>query len=348
MAKLDQIFLKMQEKGASDLHLTVGYPPMFRLKGEMVALPLKPLSNDQLTALLYETMRKDQIEKFEETNDMDFAYEVPDVARFRGNVFRDHRGVGGVYRIIPTELKTIDEMGFPDGVKTIAKMRKGLVLVTGPTGSGKSTTLSAIINEVNMTLNGHIITIEDPVEFVHPSKKCLVTQREVHYHTKSFTSALKAATREDPDVVLVGEMRDYETISLALTAAELGILVFGTLHTNGAAETVDRIIDVFPTDSQPQARSMLSDSLQAVVSQLLLKTADGKGRCAVQEILIGSSSLASIIREGKTAQIESLMQTGIKEGMQTFDMGLSKLIEDGKITKEAAFYVARDKKKFES
>ncbi|MCB1198746.1 MAG: type IV pilus twitching motility protein PilT [Deltaproteobacteria bacterium] len=347
MAKLDQIFKKMMQKGASDLHLTVGSPPMFRLRGEMVPLPISPLTDDQLRALLFETMRPDQIERFKEIKDMDFSYEVPGVARFRGNVFQDYRGVGGVYRIIPTEIKTIDEMGFPKGVHRIAELRRGLVLVTGATGSGKSTTLSAIINAVNMTLQGHIITIEDPIEFVHPSKKCLITQREIHYHSKSFANALKAATREDPDVILVGEMRDYETISLALTAAELGILVFGTLHTNGAAETVDRIIDVFPTDAQQQARSMLSDSLKGVVSQLLLKTADGKGRCAVQEVLLGTSSLSSIIREGKTQQIESLLQTGVKDDMQTFDMALSELVKENKITKETAFYVARDKKKFE-
>jgi twitching motility protein PilT len=346
MAKLYQLFVKMKEKGASDLHLSVGFPPLLRLKGELVPIPLKPLKHEQLEMLMFEVMREDQVEKYKEVWDVDFSYAVEGVARFRGNIFRDHRGVGAVFRIIPTEIKTIDEMGFPDGVKKIAQMRRGLVLVTGPTGSGKSTTLSCIINEINMNLDGHIITIEDPIEFVHPSKRCLLTQREVHYHSKSFASALKAATREDPDVILVGEMRDYETISLALSAAELGILVFGTLHTNGAAETVDRIIDVFPSDAQPQARSMLSDSLQGVVSQLLLKTADGKGRCAIQEVLIGSSSLTSIVREGKTKQIESLIQTGINEGMQSFDMALMKNVKAGKITKEAARSIARDKDKF--
>lgn len=347
MAKLDQLFVKMKEKGASDLHLSVGHPPMFRLSGEMVALPMKELTENSLQLLIFETMREDQVEKYKQSNDMDFSYQVDGVARFRGNVFRDHRGIGAVYRIIPTEIKTIDQMGFPEGVKIVAQKRRGLVLVTGPTGSGKSTTLASIIHEYNLKMEGHIITIEDPIEFVHESKKSLITQREIHYHSKSFANALKAATREDPDVILVGEMRDYETISLALTAAELGILVFGTLHTNGAAETVDRIIDVFPTDAQPQARSMLSDSLQAVISQLLLKTADGKGRCAVQEILIGSNSLASIIREGKTKQIESIIQTGVKEGMRTFDHSLMELIKEGKITKQAAFSIARDKKKFE-
>jgi len=348
MAKLDPVFSKMLDKGASDLHLSVGHPPIFRMRGELVPLPISALSHDQLQALVFETMREDQIKRFNEVGDMDFSYEVPGLARFRGNAFWDHRGIGAVYRIIPTDIKTIDEMGYPDGVKKIANMRQGLILVTGPTGSGKSTTLSAIINEVNMNLEGHIITIEDPIEFVHPSKKCLITQREIHYHSKSFKNALKAATREDPDVILVGEMRDYETISLALTAAELGILVFGTLHTNGAAETVGRIIEVFPVESQAQARSMLSDSLKAVVSQLLLKTADGKGRCAVQEILMGSQSLSSIIREGKTQQIESIMQTGLKEGMCTFDVALEAAVKSGKITKQAAFAVAKDKNKFKA
>lgn len=346
MAKLDPVFSKMLEKGASDLHLSVGHSPIFRMRGELSPLPISVLNHQQLQALVFETMREDQIKRFTQTRDMDFSYEVPGLARFRGNAFWDHRGIGAVYRIIPEDIKTIAEMGYPDGVRKIANMRQGLILVTGPTGSGKSTTLSAIINEVNMNLEGHIITIEDPIEFVHPSKKCLITQREIHYHSKSFKNALRAATREDPDVILVGEMRDYETISLALTAAELGILVFGTLHTNGAAETVDRIIEVFPVEAQTQARSMLSDSLKAVISQLLLKTADGNGRCAVQEILMGSQSLASIIREGKTKQIESIMQTGLKEGMCTFDVALEQAIKEGKITKEAAFSVARDKKRF--
>ena len=347
MPALDKLFHEMKNQGASDLHLSVGHPPMLRLKGSLVPLQFKPLSQETLEKLLFEVMRPDQVELFKKKNDMDFSYAVEGLARFRGNAFCDHRGVGAVFRIIPTDIKTLDEMGYPEGVKKIAQMRKGLVLVTGPTGSGKSTTLASIIHEINLTLNGHIITIEDPIEFVHQTRNCLVTQREVHYHTHNFANALKGACREDPDVILVGEMRDYETIRLALTAAELGILVFGTLHTNGAAPTIDRIIDVFPEDAQAQARSMLADSLQGVVSQLLLKTADGKGRCAVQEILMGSQALTAMIREGKSSQIVSAIQTGSAEGMQTFDQALKGYVASGKITKEAAYAVASDKKQFQ-
>jgi twitching motility protein PilT len=347
MAKLDKLFIEMKAQGASDLHLSVGHPPILRAKGSLVSLQYKPLSNDTLEKLLFEVMRPDQVELFKQKSDMDFSYSVEGVARFRGNAFKDHRGVGAVFRIIPTDIKSLEEMGYPAGVKKIATMRKGLVLVTGPTGSGKSTTLASIIHEINLTLNGHIITIEDPIEFVHQSRKCLVTQREVHYHTHNFANALKAACREDPDVILVGEMRDYETIRLALTAAELGVLVFGTLHTNGAAQTIDRIIDVFPEDAQAQARSMLADSLQGVVSQLLLRTADGKGRCAVQEILMGSQSLTAMIREHKSSMITSLMQTGTSEGMQTFDQALKGYVASGRITKEVAHSVATDKKQFQ-
>ena len=347
MATLDKLFLEMKNQGASDLHLSVGHSPLLRLKGGLVPMQFKPLTKDLLEKLLFEVMRPDQVETFKKTNDMDFSYQVEGIARFRGNAFADHRGPGAVFRIIPTEIKTIDEMGYPAGVKKIANMRKGLILVTGPTGSGKSTTLASIIHEINLNLNGHIITIEDPIEFVHQTRKCLVSQREIHYHSHSFANALKAACREDPDVILVGEMRDYETIRLALTAAELGVLVFGTLHTNGAAQTIDRVIDVFPEDGQSQARSMLADSLQAVVSQLLLKTADGKGRVAVQEILMGSQSLTSLIREAKSSQITSLIQTGISEGMMTFDHALKGFVQSGKITKEAAASVASDKKQFQ-
>lgn len=347
MATLDKLFVEMKNQGASDLHLSVGHPPLLRAKGSLVPMKFKPMTNELLEKLIYEVMRPDQVELFKKKNDMDFSYAVENVARFRGNAFRDQRGVGAVFRIIPTDIKTLDEMGYPDGVKKIAQMRKGLVLVTGPTGSGKSTTLASIIHEINLTLQGHIITIEDPIEFVHKSRKCIVTQREVHYHTHSFANALKGACREDPDVILVGEMRDYETIRLALTAAELGVLVFGTLHTNGAAQTIDRIIDVFPEDGQNQARSMLADSLQGVVSQLLLKTADGKGRCAVQEIMMGSQALSALIREAKSSMITSVIQTGQAEGMQTFDQALKGLVASGRITKESAYSVASDKKQFQ-
>jgi twitching motility protein PilT len=347
MPVLDKLFVEMKAQGASDLHMSVGHPPMLRLKGALVPMKFKALTNEALEKLVFEVMRPDQVETFKQKSDMDFSYSVEGVARFRGNAFRDHRGIGAVFRIIPTDIKTLAEMGYPEGVKKIAQMRKGLVLVTGPTGSGKSTTLASIIHEINLTLNGHIITIEDPIEFVHQSRQCLVSQREIHYHSKSFANALKSACREDPDVILVGEMRDYETIRLALSAAELGVLVFGTLHTNGAAQSIDRIIDVFPEDAQAQARSMLADSLQGVVSQLLLRTADGKGRCAVQEILMGSQALTALIREGKSAQITSIIQTGQAEGMCTFDQALKGYVQSGKITKEAAYAVASDKRQFQ-
>ena len=254
--------------------------------------------------------------------------------------------MGAVLRVIPTKILTMDQLGLPQGVRQIAETRRGMVLVTGPTGSGKSTTLAAIIDHINETREAHIITIEDPLEFVHPNKRCLISQREVKSHTKSFSSALKMAAREDPDIVLVGEMRDLETIRLALAAAELGILVFGTLHTNSASKTIDRIIDAFPADEQPQVRVMLADSLKAVVAQQLLKTADGKGRCAANEVLVSTSALSNLIREGKIAMINSMIQTGAALGMQTMDMALAKYVKEGKITAEAAYEKAIDKENF--
>ena len=275
------------------------------------------------------------------------AYEIEDVARFRCNFFYQHRGVGAVFRIIPTKILTLEQLALPEALRTIAMFERGLVLVTGPTGSGKSTTLAAMIDYINEKRDAHIITIEDPLEFVHRNKRCLFTQREIGAHAKSFADALKVASREDPDIILVGEMRDLETISLALTCAELGILVFGTLHTNSAAKTVDRIINAFPADEQEQARTMLSESLKAVVAQQLLQTKDGHGRCAANEILIGSAALASTIREGKISQINSLIQTGSASGMLSMDQHLLQLIKEGKITPEAAYEKGIDKKLFE-
>src|SRR6185369_13365187 len=278
---------------------------------------------------------------------LDMAYELPDgAARFRVNVLWQFRGMGAVMRIIPTKILTMEQLGLPQVVRKIAEMRRGMVLVTGPTGSGKSTTLAAMIDYINDTRDAHIITIEDPLEFVHPNKRSLISQREVKSHTKSFASALKMAAREDPDIVLVGEMRDLETIRLALAAAELGVLVFGTLHTNSAPKTIDRIIDAFPADEQPQVRVMLSDSLKAVVSQQLLKTADGSGRCAANEILIATAALSNLIRENKIGMINSLIQTGSSLGMQTMDQALLKYVKEGKITAQAAFEKAIEKEQF--
>jgi twitching motility protein PilT len=347
MATIDNYFKEMKENGASDLHLAVGFPPMIRQGGE-----LRPLKHPVITAefnqeILFEILTKDQQKTVEERLDFDMAYELEGVGRFRCNIFYQQRGVGAVFRIIPTKILTLEQLHLPGTVKTIADYKKGLVLVAGPTGSGKSTTLAAMIDYINENREAHIITIEDPLEFVHPNKKCIFTQREIGTHANSFADALRVAGREDPDIILVGEMRDLETISLALTCAELGILVFGTLHTNSAAKTIDRIINAFPSNQQSQARAMLSESLRAVIAQQLIRTIDGQGRCAANEILIGSSALASMIREGKVTQIESLIQTGTKAGMQTMDQHLAQLVKEEKISREAAYEKAINKKLFE-
>ncbi len=347
MAKIDELFKEMKALGASDLHMVIGFPPLLRLRGELVPIEgqprLTPKSNREI---LFEILTPKQQKYLTQNRDFDMAYEIKDVARFRCNFLYQFRGVGAVFRIIPTKILTLAQLNMPEVLKSIAAYKKGLVLITGPTGSGKSTTLAAVIDYVNDTRDAHIITIEDPLEFVHPNKRCLFTQREIGTHAKSFSAALMVASREDPDIILVGEMRDIDTIALALTCAELGILVFGTLHTNSAAKTVDRIINTFPEEQQAQTRTMLSESLRAVVAQQLLKTKDGKGRCAANEILLGSSALASMIREGKITQIGSLIQTGTGIGMQTMDQHLMKLIEDDKITVEAAYEKAIDKNIF--
>ncbi len=345
---MDSLLREMMAKGASDLHMVVGRPPLLRLRGELVPLEREPLTAQSCQATLFELLLPQQQERVRENLDLDFAYELPDgSARFRANILWQYRGLGAVFRIIPTKILTMDQLGLPPAVRRIAELRRGMVLVTGPTGSGKSTTLAAVIDQINETREGHIITIEDPLEFVHPNKRCLISQREVKTHTKSFSAALKMAAREDPDIVLVGEMRDLETIRLALAAAELGILVFGTLHTNSAAKTIDRIIDAFPADEQPQVRVMLADSLKAVVAQQLVKTADGKGRCAANEILIATSALSNLVREGKISMINSLIQTGAQLGMQTMDQALMKYVKEGRITIEAAHEKAIDKTQFE-
>jgi len=346
MAQIDAFFRQMKEQGASDLHMVIGFPPLLRLRGELVPLDAAVLTPESNKNILFEILNPDQQVAIEKNMDLDKAYELEGIGRFRCNFLYQHRGIGAVFRIIPTKILTLDQLGMPDVVKRITNYERGLVLVTGPTGSGKSTTMAAIIDLINDTHPKHIITIEDPLEFVHPNKKCIFSQREIGTHADSFSQALMVANREDPDVILVGEMRDLETISLALACAELGILVFGTLHTNSAAKTIDRIINAFPSDQQAQSRTMLSEALKAVIAQQLLKTSDGKGRCAAIEVLIGSPALASIIREGKITQVDSLIQTGKKEGMQTMDSHLQELLEQGKITKDAAREKAMDKSLF--
>lgn len=346
MAKIDVYFEEMKNRGASDLHMVVGFPPMLRLRGNLVALDAPPLTSESNKEILFEILTPEQQDVLTRNKDLDKAYELEGVGRFRCNFLYQYRGIGAVFRIIPTDILTLEQLGMPEAVKKLAAYERGLVLVTGPTGSGKSTTMAAIIDRINDTVAKHIITIEDPLEFVHPNKKCIFSQREIGTHAENFAQALKVASREDPDVILVGEMRDLETISLALTCAELGILVFGTLHTNSAGKTIDRIINAFPAEQQAQTRTMLSESLKAVIAQQLLRTKDGKGRCAAVEVLIGSSALASIIREGKITQIDSLIQTGKTAGMQTMDHHLQVLIDEGKITRDAAREKAIDKSLF--
>lgn len=347
MARIDALFNMMKEQGASDLHLSAGNPPIFRQHGEMVRLNFKALGHDELKAILFEILSEKQQAHFSETKDLDFAYEVPGLARFRGNIMMQYRGIAAVFRIIPTRILTADELGLPEGVRRMTNFKKGMVLVTGPTGSGKSTTLAGMIDLINSTRKEHILTFEDPLEFIHGNKMSLMNQRQIGEHTESFATALRAALREDPDVILVGEMRDLTTIQLAMSAAETGHLVFGTLHTSTAAKTVDRIIDVFPTDQQEQVRAMLSESLKGVICQQLLKTADGKGRVAALEIMLGTPAIANLIREGKTFQIPSIMQTAKKDGMQLLDQHLLDLLKTKKVNPEEAYRCAVDKKQFE-
>jgi twitching motility protein PilT len=347
MARIDALFNMMKEQGASDLHLSSGNPPIFRQHGDMVRLNFKALGHDELKTILFEILSDKQKAHFNETKDIDFAYEVPGLARFRGNIMMQYRGIAAVFRIIPSKILSADELGLPDGVRRMTNFKKGMVLVTGPTGSGKSTTLAGMIDLINSTRKEHILTFEDPLEFIHENKMSLMNQRQIGEHTESFASALRAALREDPDVILVGEMRDLTTIQLAMSAAETGHLVFGTLHTSTAAKTVDRIIDVFPTDQQEQVRAMLSESLKGVICQQLLKTAEGKGRVAAFEIMLGTPAIGNLIREGKTFQIPSIMQTAKKDGMQLMDQHLLDLLKTNKVNPEEAYRCAVDKKQFE-
>ena len=323
------------KNGASDLHLSGGMPPMIRVDGEMRKINLPTLDHKQVHALVYDIMNDHQRKNYEENWECDFSFEIPGVARFRVNAFNQNRGAGAVFRTIPSKVLTLEQLNAPGIFRQIAENPRGLVLVTGPTGSGKSTTLAAMLDYKNDTDYGHILTIEDPIEFVHKSKKSLVNQREVHRDTKGFEAALRSALREDPDTILVGEMRDLETIRLALTAAETGHLVFGTLHTTSAPKTIDRIVDVFPAAEKEMVRAMLSESLQAVISQTLLKKKGG-GRVAAHEILIGTRAIRNLIRENKIAQMRSAMQTGQADGMQTLDQSLKGLIMKGLVDKNDA------------
>ena len=330
---------------ASDLHLSAGLPAMIRVDGDLRRLTLPALDNQQLTELLYSTMNDHQRRDFEANLELDFSYAVPGLARFRVNCFHHDRGVGGAFRTIPTKVLTLDELGAPPSFKEIIDVPRGLVLVTGPTGSGKSTTLAAMIDHINNTLAGHILTIEDPIEFVHSSRKCLINQREVHRDTLGFNQALRSALREDPDIILVGEMRDIETIRLALTAAETGHLVFATLHTSSAAKTIDRIIDVFPAGEKTMVRSMLSESLRAVIAQTLLKRVSG-GRIAAHEIMIATPAIRNLIREDKVAQMYSAIQTGQHMGMHTLDQCLEGLVSRGLISRQEAGRKAVDRRQY--
>ena len=346
MAQIDAFFKLMNEQGASDLHLVSGEQPVLRIQGELERIKYKVLDNDDLKAMIYEIAPEDRVKMFEETGDIDFAYEIPGLARYRANFFQQQFGVGAVFREIPSTILTCEELGLPSVVRRLATLPKGLVLVTGPTGAGKSTTLAAIIDEANRTRKEHILTIEDPIEFLHKSDKAIVNQREVGLHTRSFAAALRGALREDPDIILVGEMRDLETMALAIEASATGHLVFATLHTTSAAKTVDRIIEVFPETQQAQIKNTLADGLRAVVAQNLLKRIDRKGRVAALEIMIATPAVRNLIRESKTFQIPSAIQTGKKYGMQTMDDAIMEYLQKKWISAADAYQKSDDKAKF--
>jgi twitching motility protein PilT len=331
---------------ASDLHLSAGLPPMIRVHGDVRRINLPPLEHKDVHAMVYDIMNDGQRKFYEENLECDFSFEIPNLARFRVNAFNQNRGAGGVFRTIPSKVLSLEDLKAPKVFGEIANQPRGVVLVTGPTGSGKSTTLAAMVNHINENEYGHILTVEDPIEFVHESKKCLMNQREVGPHTLSFANALRSALREDPDIILVGEMRDLETIRLAMTAAETGHLVFGTLHTSSAAKTIDRIIDVFPAEEKEMMRAMLSESLRAVISQTLLKTKDGSSRVAAHEIMVGTPAIRNLIREGKVAQMYSAIQTGAQLGMQTLDQNLTDLVKRNVVSKEEARSKAANKDNF--
>lgn len=343
MATIDDLFKLMVEQKASDLHLTSGAPPYLRLHCNMVPLNYRELTPQDVQGLIFEILSEKQKKAFVEKWELDFAYFLEGVGRFRCNIFMQRKGLGAVFRTIPEKIKSAQELNLPSSIIDMIDADRGLILVTGPTGSGKSTTLAAMIQHINMTREAHILTVEDPIEFVHPNLKCLVNQREVGSHTKTFTNALKAALREDPDIILVGELRDLETISLALTAAETGHLVFGTLHTNSAAKTIDRIIDVFPGAQQQQIRSMMAESLRGVVAQTLFSRADQQGRVAAFEIMKGTKAVANLIREGKIHQIPSIIQTSASQGMVLFEKYIDDLVKKGLVSPaDAKSFLGKD------
>src|SRR5277367_1629437 len=348
MPAIDTFLTQVLERDGSDLHFLAGDPPRVRQYGELKSLSTDPLGAEMVKAALYEIMPKLSVERFEAKDGTDFAYSMPGVARFRVNIMRQLNGMGAVFRAIPSKAKTAEELKLPEAVMNMCRINNGLILVTGKTGSGKSTTLAAMIDDINTREKGHILTIEDPIEFVHARKSCLISQREIGVHAPSFAAALHSALREDPDVVLVGELRDLETMSIAVTAAEMGILVMGTLHTNGAAPTVDRMVNAFPSDKQSHVRTMLSTSLRGVVSQQLLQRADKKGRVAALEILVNTPAASNLIRQGKLDQLENTMQAGGQFGMRTMDTAIQQLLDSGMVTGSEAYKKAINKVRFES
>jgi twitching motility protein PilT len=347
MPAIDQYLTQVLERNGSDLHFLAGDPARVRQYGELKSLSDQPLAAETVKTTLYEIMPKLAVERFEAKDGTDFAYAIPNVARFRVNVMRQLNGMGAVFRAIPSSAKTAEELKLPTAVMDLCKINSGLILVTGKTGSGKSTTLAAMIDDINTREKGHILTIEDPIEFVHVRKNCLISQREIGVHAATFASALNSALREDPDVILVGELRDLETMSIAVTAAEMGILVMATLHTNGAAATVDRLVNAFPADKQPHVRTMLSTSLRGVVSQQLIPKPDKQGRVAALEILINTPAVANLIRQGKMDQLENAMQSGAATGMKLMDVAIQALLDSKQITGKEAFNKSINKGKFE-
>jgi twitching motility protein PilT len=348
MAYLDRFLQAIVAQGASDLHIGEGQPPKMRRHGDVMPMRSEPVTRDEAVLMLSELPGADNWELFQERGDLDFAYEMDRASRFRCNYLKQANGYGAVFRLIPTQIATLEQLGIPTIVREFGHLRGGLVLVTGPTGSGKSTTLAALVDYINVNFPRHIVTVEEPIEFVHQNKRSIITQREVPANSRSFPDALKAALREDCDIVLVGEMRDLETISLALTAAETGLLVFGTLHTNNARKTVDRMIDAFPAARQPQARAMLANSLRGVLAQLLLKRSDGSGRLAVNEILIANAAVAAIIREGATQKLQDVIVSGRSQGMQFMDDAIFALLQQKLVSPHEAFMKAIDKNRFKS
>ena len=346
MARIDRLFDALLEAGSSDLHLGIGYPPIMRQRGDLVPIRSDIIEASEMDSLLMEIVTEEQRRTIREELDLDFAYSYADKARFRANYFVKTSGLAAVFRMIPTRILSLEDLRCPLSLKKLSERRSGLVLVTGPTGSGKSTTLAAMIDHINRTRACHVLTIEDPVEFVHTSNMAQVTHREIGTHASSYVHAIRSAGREDPDVILIGELRTNDTMKLALQLASFGILVFATVHTNSAAATIDRIVNAFPADEQPQVRGMLGDSLAGIVAQQLLRSADGKRRIAAHEVLIGSPALASLIREGKTFQVPSLIQGGQSQGMQTLDMALERLVRAKEITPETAIEKASDKESF--